>query len=356
MLKRSSGIVVVVGLGLALAILFAGTALAWPDLGPDDWGKYGITEDQIKAVSEGYPDGTWKPYDAVSRKQSAKMAVEAYKIALVSPDTPTYTDVSKTDPYYGYIETVTAAGLTNGIGGGLFAPDAATTREQAVAMISRWVAERNGYDLEEMYTQGNIDTLLGRFSDGDQVSPGVQAEMAYAVDFGIVMGKKGALMPAGTLARIQYAATLIRSMGQTGDARSSYLGNFAGVIGTEAEFAMNEAKNFSLSDPFDPKDEPVLSKIVKQKTDGYGVSYYLEKDLMLTDLFAEYDMTNLWVYIIYKKPAVLQAYFDLKAEEAALKAGGNYENETEKRASIAFRFGKILGYSDAYLKAKLNMD
>ena len=86
------------------------------------------------------------------------------------------------------------------------------------------------------------------------------------------------------------------------------------------------------------------------------MSYYLEKDLMLTDLFSEYDMTNLWVYIIYKEPAVLQAYFDLKAEEAALKAGGNYENEIEKRKDIAFRFGKILGYSDAYLKAKLNIN
>jgi hypothetical protein len=215
MLKRSSRIVMVVGIGLALVFLFAGTALAWPDLGPDDWGKYGITEDQIKAVSEGYPDGTWRPYDAVSRKQSAKMAVEAYKMALVSPDTPTYTDVSKSDPYYGYVETVTAAGLTNGIGGGLFAPDSAITREQAVAMISRWVAERNGYDLEAMYEQGNIDALLGRFSDGDQVSSGVQAEMAYAVDFDIVMGRKGALRPGDILARIQYAATLTRSMGQS---------------------------------------------------------------------------------------------------------------------------------------------
>ena len=72
---------------------------------------------------------------------------------------------------------------------------------------------------------------------------------------------------------------------------------------------MNESKDFSLSDPFDPADEPILTKIVQEKCDSYRVKFYLEKSLMLTDLFAEYDMTNLWVYIIYKKPEVLQAYF-----------------------------------------------
>ena len=33
-----------------------------------------------------------------------------------------------------------------------------------------------------------------------------QAELAYAVDFGIVMGRKGALVPKDALTRIQYAA------------------------------------------------------------------------------------------------------------------------------------------------------
>ena len=46
------------------------------------------------------------------------------------------------------------------------------------------------------------------------------------------------------MTRIQYAASFVRSEGQTAaDDRSYYLGNFAGVIGTEAEFAMNEAKS-----------------------------------------------------------------------------------------------------------------
>jgi hypothetical protein len=283
------------------------------------------------------------------------MAVEAFKIPKVNPETPTYTDVVKDDPYYSYVETVTAAGLTKGSGAGLFDPDAVTTREQALAMITRWVAQRDGYVLSSMYTQADMGKLLGRFSDGDLVTTGLQAEIAFAVDFGIVVGNKGALAPKDALTRIQYAAVLIRCMGRPGDARSFYLGNFDGTVGADAEFAMNEAKDFSLSDVFDPKDEPVLTKIVKKKTDGYGVSYYLEKTLMLTDLFSEYDMTNLWVYIIYKKPAVLQAYLDLKAEEAALKAAGNYENETEKRASIAFRFGKILGYTDSYLRDKLKI-
>ena len=355
MWKRILRVAAAASLAIALVLTLAGSALAWSDLGPDDWGRYGLTEEQIKVISDGYPDGTWKPYDEVSRSQSAKMAVVAFEIPLVDPDAPTYTDVPKDDPYYRYIETAAAAGVTRGIGGGLFAPSEPVTREQAVAMIARWVALRDGYDISSMYTKPDVDAVLARFSDGDLVSPNLQSELAFAVEFGIVMGNRGALLPKDHVTRIQYAAELVRSEGQTADDRSYYLGNFAGVIGTEAEFAMNEAKDLSLSDPFDPAYEPILTKIVQQKVDSYGVSFYLEKSLMLTDLFPEYDMTDLWVYLVYKKPAVLQAYLDLKAEERALKDSGTYDTAMDQRMSIAIRFGRLLGYTDTYLLNKLDL-
>ena len=119
------------------------------------------------------------------------MAVVALKIPLVDPDVPTYTDVPKDDPYYRYIETVAAAGLTRGIGGGLFAPSEPVTREQAMAMIARWVALRDGYDISTMYTKPDVDAVLAHFSDGDLVSANLQSELTFAVEFEIVWAKGG---------------------------------------------------------------------------------------------------------------------------------------------------------------------
>ena len=50
------------------------------------------------------------------------------------------------------------------------------------------------------------------YPDADQVGPSLQAEMAFAVDFGIVWGDAtGMLAPKKDMTRIQGAAMLIRS-------------------------------------------------------------------------------------------------------------------------------------------------
>jgi hypothetical protein len=212
MQKRTLKVALLAALALIMVLAFAGTALAWSDLNAGVWGKYGITEDQIGEISEGYPDGTWRPFQDMPRKQFTKMAVEAYNVPLKNPDTPTFSDVPKSDYYYQYIEGAYAAGLVNGVGGGLFAPNQIITREQAVAIIVRYVAPLNGYDIATYYTDDEVAALLGEFGDADAVGPSLRREMAFAIDFGITVGNAyGNLAPKMNLTRIQGAAMLIRS-------------------------------------------------------------------------------------------------------------------------------------------------
>jgi len=215
MAKRGYKVAFVAVLTTILVLSVAGFALAqggWSDLPLSVLGKYGITAEQVGAISEGYPDGTWRPYNTMPRQQFTKMAVEAYKIPLVNPATPTYSDVPPSSPYFQYIEAATKAGLTNGVGGGKFDPLGIITREQSAAIISRWVAEANGYDLATFYTPAQIDSILGAFPDGSSVSASLKPEVAFAIDMGIVQGTaKGLINPMGTLVRIQGAAMLIRS-------------------------------------------------------------------------------------------------------------------------------------------------
>jgi len=135
------------------------------------------------------------------------------------------------------------------------------------------------------------------------------------------------------------------------DEPSYRLGYFCGAAAAMCEMAMNEAKDLSLSHPFPADQEAILRPYVQKKADQYGVSFYLEKDLMLTDLFAEVDMTGMWVYLIYKKPEKLKEYLDLKEKEQGCRSQDR--DDPIARKDLARRYGTLLGYSDPYLKEKL---
>jgi hypothetical protein len=211
--NRKVAFLLVLTVILALGLAAGALAQTWPDLTQSVLDDYNITEAQVAQISDGYTDGRWRPYAAMERRHFVKMAVEAYGIAQVRPATPTYTDVPATDAYFGYIEGATAAGLIMGTGGNLFQPLSTITREQGIAIIARHTAAGEGLDLATMYTEAEINALLAPFGDSGAIGPNLRREMAFAVDFGIVLGTTaGNLQPKSTLFRIQGAAMLIRSL------------------------------------------------------------------------------------------------------------------------------------------------
>ena len=130
------------------------------------------------------------------------------------------------------------------------------------------------------------------------------------------------------------------------DEYSFGLGNFDGTVGAFCDVIMTGTKDLAFSDPFYPEDEPVLTPYVAKKCENYGVKYYIDKDLLLTKLFASVDMDGAWVYILYQDDAVLDAYLALKAEEKEYIAAGTYTEEVQ--VDLATRYGKLMGYSDEH--------
>lgn len=131
------------------------------------------------------------------------------------------------------------------------------------------------------------------------------------------------------------------------DEYSFGLGNFDGTVGAFCDVIMTGTKDLAFSDPFYPEDEPVLTPYVAKKCENYGVKYYIDKDLLLTKLFASVDMDGAWVYILYQDDAVLDAYLALKAEEKEYIAAGTYTEEVQ--VDLATRYGKLMGYSDEHI-------
>ncbi len=89
-----------------------------------------------QGVISGYSDGTFRPYDNVTRGQIAKIVVQAAGLNLVTPTTPSFTDVPTTSVFYSYIETAFANGLLNGYSDGAFRPGTNATRGQVSKLVS----------------------------------------------------------------------------------------------------------------------------------------------------------------------------------------------------------------------------
>ncbi len=185
---------------------------SWSDLPDSLTASYGVTVDQVAAISDGYPEGLWKPYQPVTRGQFTRMLAIALGIGQENPANPTFCDVPSTNPNFGYIEGCRAAGLIKGVTPDAFHPDDTVTRQQAVAMIARFVAAANGEDLATMYSQAEIDYVLAGFSDAGNVSSELVGEVVFALEIGVVKGNaSGYLFPQSMLTRIESAALAIRA-------------------------------------------------------------------------------------------------------------------------------------------------
>lgn len=135
------------------------------------------------------------------------------------------------------------------------------------------------------------------------------------------------------------------------DPRSYYVGRFAGSATAWSEAARSGAKEMSLSSPFPPEDYDLLLPHIEKAARENEVQFYLEKTLMTTDLFADIDMEDRWVFVIYKKDHVLEDYLSLKSEKESLEEKGEYEGKA--REEIAKRMGRLLGYDEDYIAQRL---
>ena len=71
-----------VSLVIAVVLLLAVPAwAAWSDIDGTLLATYGVDQSELEAISQGYPDGSWRPYDWITRRQFVKIAVQAFDVA-----------------------------------------------------------------------------------------------------------------------------------------------------------------------------------------------------------------------------------------------------------------------------------
>jgi|GEM_PF-3449472 len=136
---------IIVALAVLLTMLGSTAAPAAQGYGDVPAGR--LFHDQIMELTQlqivaGYPDGTFRPDEQITRQQLAKMiviATQKHTSAVDNPNNPSFSDVTPDAglPYpYDYVEEAAGAGLVQG-SDGLFHPFAPATRAQLALIVVR---------------------------------------------------------------------------------------------------------------------------------------------------------------------------------------------------------------------------
>ena len=150
----------------------------------------------MKAIT-GYPDGTFKPDNTITRAEFATVLVKAYDLELQSGKV-----FNDTQNHWAkeYIATAAANGIIQGYSDTEFGPDDKITREQMAVMIIR--AE-------------GADTAAGElsFTDSESISSWAVDAVITAAELGIITGyPDNSFKPQGNATRAEAATVIIKAI------------------------------------------------------------------------------------------------------------------------------------------------
>lgn len=105
------------------------------DVGHGDWFYAAVETAFQRGIIAGYTDGTFRPYNNVTRGQLSKLIALARAWPLLNPDIAHFSDAQRGSAFYPFIETAYAHAVLSGYGDGTFRPQLEATRGQLSKML-----------------------------------------------------------------------------------------------------------------------------------------------------------------------------------------------------------------------------
>lgn len=175
-----------------------GTTAGTPTTGLTDisgtWAKDSIGRLVTKGVLSGYPDGTYRPENRVTRAEFTKVLAGVMNLAPAQ-DAGGFADANASWAA-GYIGAAHRAGYVSGVSASAFEPEAPVTREQMAVMIAR---------------AKSYPAAQKRFADGEQISEWAREAVSAAAGAGVIQGDAdGRFRPQDPVTRAEMAAMVDR--------------------------------------------------------------------------------------------------------------------------------------------------
>ena len=133
------------------------------------WAESYVGQLTQRGIIGGFPDGSFKPDDGITRAQFAAIAVKALNLPSASGPA-SFADVSPSYWANKAIASVSQAGLVTGFPDGRFKPEDKITRAQALVILAK-----------ALPAQGTADiSILNSYADGSSVPPWAAPSVAKA--------------------------------------------------------------------------------------------------------------------------------------------------------------------------------
>ena len=110
-------------------------AIVFPDVKQDSTHFGPIHALAQAGVVKGFPDGTYRPNEAVTRGQAAKILAGVLQLNTQNVPNPQFKDVPTTHQYYGAIAALAQAGIVSGFEDDTYRPQATITRGHMAKII-----------------------------------------------------------------------------------------------------------------------------------------------------------------------------------------------------------------------------
>ena len=112
---------------------------SYTDMTSDIWSNSAVSTLNKMGIISGYPDGTFRPDESITRAEFAKVAVNFFEYK-VNGYKGVFPDVPEDEWYSNYVETASNLRLIQGYKDGTFHPDTAITRAEACALVNRMLS------------------------------------------------------------------------------------------------------------------------------------------------------------------------------------------------------------------------
>lgn len=117
-------------------------APAFKDLDDYPWARAAIEDLSGKSIISGTGDSQFAPGNPLTRSQFAKMIVLAMGESPGTAVKTPFSDIKAADWYYGYVEKAAELGLINGYPDGTFRPDQVLSRQEMLTILVQAMGEK----------------------------------------------------------------------------------------------------------------------------------------------------------------------------------------------------------------------
>ncbi|MCT4619486.1 MAG: S-layer homology domain-containing protein [Marinisporobacter sp.] len=226
------------------------------------WANKQISEWIDKGLAKGYPDGTFRPNNNITRAEFVALVNKAFKFTeTASID---FTDVSYNDWFYNEIAKAKKAGYISGYADGTVKPNNPISRQEAAVIVAKIK------NLEQ------TTTLVDNFSDAYAIPSWSKEFIGAIVEADYMHGyPDGSFRPTKNISRAEAVVTLNNAMGEVTEEKKEEEAKKVTIKEiSKQSVRVNQTTNIAV------KVEPTDAKITAKSSDEKIAKVKVDKDIL----------------------------------------------------------------------------